>query len=424
MTEMHARRFTRRQMASVAAFALAFVLLFLTAEELLYSDAFFSPTWTRIREKRDVPQVLIMGNSHAFCSFAPGIINGALGLDAAVLGASGQNSAATVDSLEAVLSVGKPEIVVAELNAFVTDYELMAHNNKSSMLSNINGMPGLWQRARSAWHEFGFENIPQGMFQLLRSDLMWERWDGTPEIDFAPDGSSHLNWHASGQYDAQTAQQEARQFAAAETPSSVGDENEAEFRRMMEMAQRSGVQVLLVKTPAIASAQESRNKLRFLSDIAHEYGDTLLGFHDFHLNLNEMGLTVQDYYDNGHLSRSGAVKFSRAFTEWLGGLLGKEADFDRCFAYAGEAIETVGEDCWRYTMSAFGRDVHYRFTHGEGEDAVLLQDWSTNNTLETNIPPERADEIFVSMCPAQLMDAADKEAIHLSFMTANTYVLR
>ena len=166
---MHKPGFTRRQLAAVICFALLFAGLFLCVEKCLFSDIFFSPTWTRIREERKAPQVLVMGNSHAFCSFAPQIINGALGVDSAVLGASGQHAAGAVDSFEAVLRVDAPEVLVAELNVFLSPHDSMAVNSKASALSNINGMPHLIQRVKSAWHQFGFENIPQGAFQHRNS---------------------------------------------------------------------------------------------------------------------------------------------------------------------------------------------------------------------------------------------------------------
>lgn len=63
------RAFTKKNALGVLCFALVFCLLFAGAERLLYSDTVFSSTWNRIRDRGEVPQVLILGNSHAFCSF-------------------------------------------------------------------------------------------------------------------------------------------------------------------------------------------------------------------------------------------------------------------------------------------------------------------------------------------------------------------
>lgn len=386
-------RFTCRHLTAVVCFALSFVLLFGLVECLLFSDVFFSGTWTRLREEKTVPQVLILGNSHAFCSFVPEIINGAVGVDSAVLGASGQNAAGAVDSFEAALRVGTPEIVVAEINVFLGDYDAMALYHKPSALSNINGMPHLGQRIKSAWHELGFESIPQGAFQLLRSDLMWARWNETTEIDYADDGTALLNWHATGVYDAEAAQRLAHEHLSRATPEAVDPRNERELRRMMEMARDHGVKVVLAKTPTIASSQTATNRTAYLFHVAQEYGDTLLGARDFHLELGDMAFRVEDFYDNGHLSRTGAVKLSCAFSRWLAGLMNTQADFTRFFAYGGETVDEVGNGLWRYAMTAFGTEVEYRFLL----DGKLISDWNSQGAVELCVPPAEAGRVTVDM---------------------------
>ena len=413
---MHKPGFTRRQLAAVICFALLFAGLFLCVEKCLFSDIFFSPTWTRIREERKAPQVLVMGNSHAFCSFAPQIINGALGVDSAVLGASGQNAAGAVDSFEAVLRVDAPEVLVAELNVFLSPHDSMAVNSKASALSNINGMPHLWQRVKSAYHELGFESIPQGAFQLLRADLMWARWNQTTEIHFSPDGSSHLNWHATGEYDAASRQADALLHLSQAEPLEVESRNVAELRRMMTLAEKHGVKVVLVKTPTIASTQETCNRTVYLMNVAAEYGDTLLGARDFHQELGDMGFVVEDFYDKGHLSRSGAAKLTMAVVRWMGGLLGTEPRFENAFAYAGEQVEAVSDNTWRYSMTALGRDVQYRFAL----DEEILQDWGSLNAITLALAPEEAGRLRVDMRQV----AQPEKVLTMSFMTANTCVIR
>ena len=246
-------RFTRRNLRSAIGFALAFVLLFLAVDRLLFNETFFSPVWTKLREEKKAPQVLIMGNSHAFCSFLPEIINESLGVEAAVLGTSGQNGESVADGFEAVLRVDAPEVVVIELNPFLTDYETMELYHKASALNYINGMPSLWQRVKSTYRQLGFENIPQGAFQLLRADLMWSRWSGNTEIVFSPDGSAPLAWHAQGNYDAVLAQEEALAYHAQSALLVLEKRNTDSLRKVMNLARKHGVKVVAVKTPLITN---------------------------------------------------------------------------------------------------------------------------------------------------------------------------
>lgn len=71
----------RRWRMGALCYALAFALLFVGADALLRREEEYSGTWSRIREGGGVPQVLIVGNSHAFCSFAPSVLSQALGVD-------------------------------------------------------------------------------------------------------------------------------------------------------------------------------------------------------------------------------------------------------------------------------------------------------------------------------------------------------
>lgn len=391
-TEKHG--FTRRNLLACVCFALVFTLLFLGLDKLMFSDKEHSATWTRIRTQRSVPQTLILGNSHAFCSFAPYVLNGSLGLDAAVLGASGQNAVSVADSFQAVLDVGAPKLVIMELNAFTHAPELMAGDHKSSGLSNINGMPSLLRRAKSAWREFGYENIPQGVFQLLRADMMWSRWERGGEKLTVPDGSSLLSWHATGVYDAAARQADARRFAQTHHSAAPDKRNVAALRRVMELAQASGARVALVKAPTVETSQEWVDQLQALADIAAEYGDTYLGFHDFHQDVADMGLCVQDFYDRTHLSRRGALRFTEAFARWLGERIDRQPDFANVFGYRGETAEQLTDGAWRYTVSAYGENVEYRFQTADG---ALLADFSPENTVVSPLSPEKAGQITVTL---------------------------
>lgn len=408
-------RFTRRQLASAVSFALVFALLFASAERLLFNETFFSPVWTRLRKEKKAPQVLIMGNSHAFCSFLPEIINESLDLDAAVLGTSGQNSLSVADGFEAVVKVDAPEIAVIEVNPFLMDVDAMEAYHKASALNYINGMPGLFQRVKSTWNQLGFENIPQGAFQLLRADLMWTRWNSNAEIVFSADGSAPLGWHAQGAYDAGLAQDEAVDYHAHSTPSEIEVRNEKAFRKVLSLAQKHGVQVVLVKTPLVAATQGAVDGIAGLAQIAAEYGDTVLGLKDFHTEIFNMGLEARDFYDNGHLSHSGAAKFSIAFTQWLAPLMEREADFARAFAYAGESVQKLDNGGWRYTMNALGKEVEYRFSVVSDEEETVIRDWSCDNFVDLDIPD--AKQLYVTM-------RCNGEMIRQSFMTANSYVHR
>lgn len=407
---------TRKNVLSILCFALVFALLFAAADSLLHREEEYSATWKRIR-KGDVPQVIILGNSHAFCSFVPEMIEEALGLDTALLATSGLNSAGTTDSFQAALSKGKPEMIIVETNAYSFDYDATALYHKGTALSNINGMPGLINRIRSAYHEFGYESIPQGAFQLLRADLMWKRWRGG-EAATAEDGSSLLGWHATGSFDAAQTQQQAEAMwqeslqtgLEAKEKWQFDQRNVDEFHRLMRLAQTHGVKVVLAKAPTTAAGQYGCDWLNYLQLIAGEY-DVFLGLHDFHLDIAQMDLHVEDFYDSSHLSRGGAARFTRTFCGWLAELTGRKAEWKQAL-YAGERVESLSDGLWRYTVESTGANAEYRFML----DGETVQDWSGANSAELALNPAEASRLSVAI------RQGDEERT-IAFMTPNTCVL-
>ena|GEM_PF-3955077 len=424
-----AKTFTRHNLLMTISFYAVFAFLFWGAERLFFSESLYCTTWTRIRDTATVPDVLIVGNSHAFCSFVPDILNGSLDIDSAVLSASGQDAYGVTDAFETSLQTGKPSLVILEINAFNFESGIMAKEHKSSALDNINGMPGLARRTQVAARELGVDNVPQGVFQLLRADLMWSRWTELfspkdPNRYAAQDvlGYKYLNWFAGGDYDSRNAIVEKNTSSAA--PMNLLDlEAQTELRRFFSMAQANGVEVWVVKTPTAISGVSHPSQIDEAAEIAKDYGKTVTFCHDFCDNLPALQFTSADFYDRGHLNRRGAAKFTNWFAEILGEKLGLIPNFQRAFAYADEQIIFSHNAMYQYTMKATGEDILYRFELEEEGGNRLIQDWSEVNTTLALLPPDQAERMVVSMCPAARFEACETEGLTLAFMMQNRYVI-
>jgi len=403
--------------------------MFCGAERLFFSESLYCTTWTRIRDTATVPDVLILGNSHAFCSFVPDILNGSLGIDSALLSESGQDAYGVTDSFEIALKTGKPSLAILEMNAFTYEPGVMAIEHKSSTLDNINGIPRLIHRALIAERELGLENVPQGAFQLLRADLMWSRWAGlfspkSPNRYASRDvlGYQFLNWFAGGDYDSRKAVVES---AASNTRvlDLLGKSAQAELRRFLSLAQANGVEVWLVIAPTAATRFSHPSQMDAAAELAKEYGKTVTLCYDFHDDLLALQLTSADFFDRGHLNRQGAAKLTARFAELLGENLGVAPNWQRTFAYANEQIIPAQNGMYQYTMEAMGEGILYRFELEEEGGRRLIQDWSEVNTVFTPLPPEQADRVVVSMCPAARFEARETEGLTLAFMTQNRHML-
>lgn len=404
---------TNARLLGTLCYALVFALLFVGADALLHREEEYSGTWSRIRGGGGVPQVLIVGNSHAFCSFAPPALGQALGMDTAVLAASGLNSAGVTDSVQAALRMGAPEYLVVEANAYTFDYDATAASHRATALSHINGMPFLRDRIASAFRQFGYEAVPAGAFQLLRSDLMWKRWKGGEAIT-AADGSSLLPWYASGTYDACARQVEARAFARTATPSVEADpRNDRELRRLFSLAEARGIKVLIVKAPTKAQTQLGSDLLAHLEAIGQDYGQTFLGLHDFHQDVADIGLTVTDFYDYSHLNRSGAAKLTLCAAAWLGERMNRPVAPGGVFAYGGESVMALDGGLWRYEAAAPSGGAEYRF-YLDGE---ALGEWSDQNSVVLALEPAQAARLSATL-------RRGGETLSFCFMTPNTCVFQ
>ncbi|MDD3336527.1 MAG: hypothetical protein PHI98_13600 [Eubacteriales bacterium] len=421
-------RFGIRQWTSILSFTLVFCLLFGLVERLFFDESISSTTWKTIREKQTVPEILIMGNSHAYCSFIPDLLNGALAVDSAVLAVTGQDAMGITDNWEAVLEVGKPKLVIAELNAFYFEPGIMAKDNKAAALDNLNAMPSLGKRVQSAFRELGLEDVPQGAFQLLRADHIWSRWNRLFEAEYVNRyehedvlGYHQLDYFAQGTY------QSAAIPVTFDAERAISDDNtEAwrQLRRFLTLARENNVEVWLVKSPVASRWVGHPNGSDVARKIAEDFEDVVAYCYDFGDNLPELAYTAADFYDGGHLNRRGAVKFTRLFGEVMAQRLGIEPDWTKPFGYRDEQISAISADQWRYVMEASGHEVLYRFeVEDEAGGKALLQDWSEENSVLCNIPPEEANRVVVTICPKELLENQETNAMTLRFMVANECVL-
>lgn len=430
MTTSEKSRFTRRRLAGIIGFTLIFTLLFCGAERLFYDDTAYSTTWNRIKIQQDVPDILILGNSHAYCSFVPDLINGALGVDSAVLAVTGQDALGVTDSFETVLQTGAPKLAIVELNAIYFEPGAMAQDNKAAALSNINGMPGLVRRVQVTEREFGLENIPQGSFQLLRSDLMWSRWEKLLEPPIVnryewPDvnGYARLDYFATGEY--RSADIPVTKAAPdADADGILAPESEAELRRLLTLAQDNGVEVWLVKSPIASREVVHPNGVDAAGRIAAEFGDTVTFCYDYNDDLPEMNFTSADFYDGGHLNRRGAARFTQRFIQTMEDRLGLEANLNAAFAHLDESITPLKDGGYRYTINVSGERNLYRYEVITPEGVVTQErGWSEDATFDVDVHPTMADWVQVTICPAALIDEVEKYGMTLRFMIHNTYVL-
>ena len=83
------------------------------------------------------------------------------------------------------------------------------------------------------------------------------------------------------------------------------------LERIIDLCQARGVELWLIKAPSNTALEETqRLRMEQVAALAAERG---VVFDDFNACYEEMGLTLDDFYDQRHLTGTGAVKFTDYF---------------------------------------------------------------------------------------------------------------
>lgn len=89
--------------------------------------------------------------------------------------------------------------------------------------------------------------------------------------------------------------------------------NKEYLLKIIELAKKHDVELIFVKTPC-ALNEETVAYLNRMKKYAQEYQ---IDYIDYNLLFTELDLDTGDFYDNGHLSKTGANKVSSHFAEYI-----------------------------------------------------------------------------------------------------------
>lgn len=416
----------KKDVLALAAFILIFALMLNALDVLFYDDSQVCTVWEAI-EAGEGPEILIMGNSHAFTAYVPDIITGATGLSCGVLGSSSETMFLTLENFKTVLNSYTPNVVLLEADSIITNGRVTMQTEKQEfMYRDIDGMRSPIDRIRAACSVLHLNDIPFGVSQLFRPQFTWSRWEklweGSSSVNryerFDVGGYKFRNTYTGGTAVPGEIEDALVSYYKSDDEKRINDPvNEAALISFLELAQKRGIPVLILTSPALRANKRLVHSMNRIEEIAADYSCCQL-VQDFHLSIREIGLNLDDFYDAGHMNRRGAVKFTTWFLE-QGLLPGQpEPDYSPVFAYRTESIEQLndsGRYCYR--MENFDENARYRFRLG----AEVVKGWSTENFCELELVPEQADQLYCDMLPGRY-DEEPWEIIQLSlpFMKQNS----
>lgn len=422
-------------------FCILFFSVLLVLDHTFYNTKVVCSTWDRIQDGNG-PQILILGNSHAFTAFVPDIIEGATGATCGVLGSAAESIMLTAENLRVTLRYYTPDSIILESSCISN--KVNTKTDKAYILHDIDGMRTPADKVSAALSVLDFEDIPLALSQLFRSTDTWSRWAFllSPQIKskghtmnlnsgFDIKGFRSQNSYAKGisSLDTVDASYTAEAHALDSNPLLI-TENEQALLTFLNMAQEKSIPVFIIRSPiAFYDAREVQAQKQ-IEKIAESY-DCVRLVRDLNQEQTEIGLMPEDFYDKTHLNRRGAVKLTEYYiNQYLSPALNVTPNYKNVFFYRTESIEELGGDTYRYTVEAFGEGVQYRFLKDlstgslleklDNEKYELLQDWSTVNYVDSSITAANASKIRAIMLPAGIStDEAATYGLTLNFMPPN-----
>lgn len=315
---------------------------------------------TFYRQEKGTVDVLVLGSSHAYVNIDPGTLWEEYGTAAYDLGGGIQPFWNTYYFLKEALKTQTPRLIVLEAytTAFTGEY---GDNGRAA--SNTFGMK--WSRDKLEAIRLSAPPDRQSSF-ILDYTQYHNRWRYLSREDFMEykgDRARYACWKGSF-VSGGTGDLAWPEDARTEERAPMAEKTETWYRKTIELAQASGVPLLIVVNPYPAVTAEEQAVYNTASDIASEYGVPFVNF-----NRDFGGLDLDpaaDFYDGHHMNVWG----SRKFTKQLGQYLTEHYDLpDR----RGDPAYQSWEENAQY-IEAYARDGKLARGVSAEEAAALLLD--------------------------------------------------
>lgn len=400
----------------LALFAAVFAVTFLGLEKRFYSDAKIHPVWRYAANEGHAPiDILFVGNSHTYSSIDGKMLSEATGLNIRELTCASMNGVNVAADLEAFLNYEVPEVVVVELCPFGADqlnYEEMRKEKLGILFDHLDGIPDLDIRLKAVSRAVSFDDVPSGLFQLLRSALMWDRWSRDRKASRTYDEYGAHRLFEVESYSGFFPDTVAKAYSTpSEGDTGLVPQNVESFLSVIDLAERYGFEIWIYNAPTYFYNQNYASLLRMAESLQKEH-PCIRRIDNSMAHLNEIGIDRTDYYDIHHLNLDGMEKVS----VWLGERIAERFhtgfDTDSLLQYKGCSVTMLENGNYRYEYETFCPGRH-RFVYtkdGEERDTGLT---ASNRFEEGALSEEEIKTLYVI---SRTMEKGESGSIRHSFL--------
>jgi len=421
---------TVRHLIRSTAFIMVFITIFLSLEALFFDESEKAAAWEYVVSDEAEPiDILLTGNSHTFRSFDDQLISQALDINARVLACPSANGGIITADLTEFLTYTVPDIVVVELCPYmVNNYEDMRTNKQGIVYTHFESIPNLFKRFRALNATLDFEDVPGGMFQILRpTTTMKKRWKlmqekfSRPEeevsgTDVSPNYYGYMGMAGvldSPDLDFAALEQKYAEYQPEYIEGLFCDENRKALEDMLKLADRYDFEIWLCVSPVAYFEKRYMDQLPEIEKLVAgnervKYIDVTIGrFAEFDFN-------TDDFHDLWHLSRSGAQKLTCYMIELIAERLGLEPDYSDIALYKSESLEYLENGLVRCSMQAHGAAL-YRFSYIDENENEIKTEFSECNYFDVSEDILKSGLLLVEM--KGIDDPGEENISSYHFMT-------
>ena len=309
------------KLGRVLAFVIAVILGINTVGTLLYPTRDPTKAWCYFyRFEPQTVDILVVGNSHAICTFDTDLIESRTGKTTCLLATPGQTMTMTYYNVLEALKYQSPEIILLEAYA-INSSDCMREQEGEDLAwakcGNIDGMRFGLVKLQAIMEQYYPENWGLGLFPIVRYHGNWiDSQQIRDNIVFYNEGVKTYSVFRG--LPSSMSEKTMRQYMETEyNPNEIPilETNIHHFHKLAALCRERGIILQVVMAPSYdvyINSINYKSKKEKISQLAESEGVSYL---DCNERYDEIGLTAQDfedvYADYHHLNASGANKVTQ-----------------------------------------------------------------------------------------------------------------
>lgn len=297
----------------IIGFGVVFICVFFLLERCFFNKCDILYSWYRVQDVEEDIDVLILGNSHAFTSTNAAVLEEAMnerGVNCEVFASSSQNMELTLVHLKTALKYKKPKYILLEVFSPILDNKatLVEGGPKGNLLMDLDGIHNYADKFSALCTLVDWKSMPEGMFQLCRPAHRWDRWNIKRNRSIKVsnthgyEAASTAKSFATGTKRVEDIENACKAAYSNHELEELADYNRDALVEFLDITKQNDINVVLYKAPTMRD--DDFGLVNEVFTIAKDYDNVVL-CQDTRCDMLEMGLELEDFYDDGHLNKRG-----------------------------------------------------------------------------------------------------------------------